>query len=167
MSDAAKEGEELAKAWLAGKGELFDDLADLVESMSQPRDPVSRTFLKMIGNSAKASAGGKARPASARIEAQPAAQPSPEAPPAPLIDLNEMMRRRRERERARRLEEFGRRNQEAFMEQRAFMAGSQTPADGASGEGRREAVTLWRLPCRRAGHTLARSSAEISGRFRP
>jgi hypothetical protein len=127
--DDVRAGEELARAWLQGKSEMSDDLALLVDGMSQPLDATARAFILAIGAAARSVPKGKARPASARIEAQTAAQPSPEAPPAPLIDLNEMMRRRRERERARRLEEFGRRNQEAFMEQRAFMAGSQTPAD--------------------------------------
>jgi hypothetical protein len=128
MSDAAKEGEELAKAWLAGKSELFDDLADLVESMSHPLDPASRTFLNMIGNSAKASARGKARPASARIEAQTAAQPTQD-PLQPRVDLNELWRRRRERESARRLEELGRSNAAAWGEQAEMVRGMGAGGD--------------------------------------
>jgi hypothetical protein len=123
---------ELARAWLAGKSELMDDLADLVEGMSHPLDPAARTFLQTIGSDAKAMAKREARPTpSARRTPDPAkAQPSPEAPPAPLIDLSEMLRRRRERERAAKLEELGRRNQEAFMEQQhAFTLGNQTRND--------------------------------------
>jgi hypothetical protein len=58
------------------------------------------------------------------------AAPSPEAPPAPPIDLNEMLRRRHERERAARLDELGRRNAEAFVGlQHVFTLGNQTRND--------------------------------------
>jgi hypothetical protein len=120
MSEA-KEGEELAKAWLAGKSELIDDLAALVDGMDKPLDATARAFLLTIGSAAKAAPRGKARPTPAGAPAArppdlAKAQPSSEAPPAPLIDLNEMLRRRRERERAAKLEEFGRRNQEAWQQ---------------------------------------------------
>ena len=54
---------------------------------------------------------------------------------APIV-VDEFLRRRRERERAAKLEAFGRRNQEAFMEQRAFMAGNicRTMRTGAGGD---------------------------------
>jgi hypothetical protein len=118
----ANEDVELARAWLRGEGKLMDDLADLVESMIDKRlDPEARTFISTIGRDAKAMAKGKARPASARLEAQPAAQPAPEPPPAPTIDINEMFRRSREREYKAKLEEFGRRNQEAWLEQNAMI----------------------------------------------
>jgi hypothetical protein len=82
MSDA-KEGEEMAKAWLAGKSELIDDLAALVDGMDKPLDGTARAFLQTIGSAAKASAKREARPTpSARRTPDPAkAQPSPEAPP--------------------------------------------------------------------------------------
>jgi hypothetical protein len=84
MSDA-KEGEGMAKAWLAGKSELIDDLAVLVAGMDRPLDAIARAFLLTIGNAAKASAKREARPTpSARRTPDPAkAQPSPEAPRAP------------------------------------------------------------------------------------
>jgi hypothetical protein len=71
MSDA-KEGEELAKAWLAGKSELIDDLAALVEGMDKPLDGTARAFLQTIGSAAKAAPRGKARPTPAGA---PAARP--------------------------------------------------------------------------------------------
>jgi hypothetical protein len=82
MSDA-KEGEEMAKAWLAGKSELIDDLAALVDGMDKPLDGTARAFLLTIGNAAKASAKREARPTpSARRTPDLAkAQPSPEVPP--------------------------------------------------------------------------------------
>jgi hypothetical protein len=118
----ANEDVELARAWLRGEGKLMDDLADLVESMTDKRlDPEARTFISTIGRDAKAMAKGNARPAPARIEAQTAAQPSPDAPPAPTIDINELWRRRQERNRAQRLDELSRRNAEAWSEQAAML----------------------------------------------
>jgi hypothetical protein len=119
MSD---EDVKLARAWLRGEGGLMGDLADLVESMIDKRlDPEARTFISTIGRDAKAMAKGNARPASARLEAQPAVQPTPDAPPAPTIDINELWRRRQERNRAQRLDELARRNQEAWSEQAAMV----------------------------------------------
>jgi hypothetical protein len=126
--DDVRAGEELAKAWLAGKSELIDDLAALVDGMDKPLDATARAFLQMIGNAAKASAKREARPTPAGAPAPrppdlAKAQPTPEAPRAPLIDLNELLRRRRERERARRLEELGRNNDEAWRDQAEMVRG--------------------------------------------
>jgi hypothetical protein len=122
MSDAAKEGREVAEAWLRGEGELIDDLADLVAGMDRPLDATARAFLQTIGNAAKASSKSKVRqtPAGAPA-ARPPAPPPAEPPPSAPVDLNEIFRRRRERERAARLEELGRRNQEAWLEQGAMI----------------------------------------------
>jgi hypothetical protein len=125
--DDARAGEELARAWLQGKSEMSDDLALLVSGMTQPLDEMAKGFLQTIGNAAKASAKREARqaPTARRTAAPPPAEPLPAAP----VDFSEILRRRREREHARRLDELGRRNQEAFMEQHAFMAGNQTRND--------------------------------------
>jgi hypothetical protein len=117
-----KEDVELARAWLQGKSNLFDDLADLVEGMiDKPLDAPARTFLSTIGRDAKAmaSAKGNARPtpSARRPPDPPPQQPSAEPPPAPTISLDELMRRRRERERARILEQFGRYNDECWADQ--------------------------------------------------
>ena len=121
-----KEDVELARAWLRGESGLFDDLADLVESMiDKPLDPAARTFISTIGRDAKAlaSAKGNARPtpSARRAPDPPPQQPSPEAPLARPIDLNELWRRRQERNRAQRLDELARRNQEAFADQAQMM----------------------------------------------
>jgi hypothetical protein len=112
--DDARAGEELARAWLQGKSELIDSLADLVEGMSHPLDATARAFLLTVGNAARSAPKSKVRQTPAGAPAAPPnlaqAQPSPEAPPAPLIDFNEMMRRHRESEYARRLEELWREN---------------------------------------------------------
>jgi hypothetical protein len=116
MSD----GEELAKAWLRGEGELLDSLADLVEGMDKPLDETARAFLLTIGNAARSAPKSKVRqtptgtPAPARLEAQTAAQPTPEAPPAPAFDVEAFRRRMREHERAARFTELARRNAALF-----------------------------------------------------
>jgi hypothetical protein len=131
--DDVRAGEELARVWLQGKSEMSDDLALLVDGMSQPLDGTARAFILAIGAAARSVPKGKARPASARIETQTAAQPTQD-PPQPGVDLNEMLRRRREREHARRLEEFGRSNDEARREQAEMVRGMG--AGGDSGWGR-------------------------------
>jgi hypothetical protein len=119
----ANEDVELARAWLQGKSELMDDLADLVESMmDKPLDAAARTFISTIGRDAKAMAKRKDRllATTDHAKAQTVAQPTQD-PPQPRVDLNELWRRRLERERARRLDELGRRNQEAWLEQGAMI----------------------------------------------
>jgi hypothetical protein len=131
--DDARAGEELARGWLRGKSELIDDLAALVDCMAQPLDETARAFLLTVGNSARAVARREDLPTPAGAPAPrppdlAKAHPTPDAPPAPPIDLNEMLRR--ERERAARLEELARRNQEAFLEmQHAFAPRNQMRND--------------------------------------
>jgi hypothetical protein len=122
MSDDAA-GEELAKAWLRGEGELIDDLAALVDGMDKPLDETARAFLLTIGAAARSAPKSKVRqtptgtPAPARLGAQTAAQPTPEAPPARPVDVDAFRARMRDHERARRLEQLGRSNAEAWGEQ--------------------------------------------------
>jgi hypothetical protein len=116
-NDDVRAGEELARVWLQGKSGLSDDLAALVAGLGRPFDATVRTFLQTIGNAAKASAKRGPTPSARRAAAAPPAEPPPAAP----VDLNELLRRRRERERAARLGELGRRNQEAWLEQSAML----------------------------------------------
>ena len=51
--DDARAGEELARAWLQGKSELINDLAALVDGMSQPLDATAKGFLVTVGNAAR------------------------------------------------------------------------------------------------------------------
>src|SRR5580658_10325605 len=78
--DDARAGEQMAKAWLRGEGELIDDLPLLVSGMSRPLDEMAKAFLSTIGNAAKAKARPTpaGAPAPARLD-QTAAQPTPEA----------------------------------------------------------------------------------------
>jgi hypothetical protein len=118
--DDARAGEELARAWLQGKSELINDLAALVDGMSQPLDATARAFLLTVGNAARSAPRGKARPAPARLDAQPT-----QDPPQPRVDIDEFRRRQREHERAARLEELGRSNAAAWGEQQAFLAATR------------------------------------------
>jgi hypothetical protein len=107
MSD---EDVKLARAWLRGEGGLMDDLADLVESMMDKRlDPAARTFISTIGNAAKS----KARQTPAGAPARPPAPP-PEPSPAAPVDINELWRRRQERNREQRMAFLGQRNAAAW-----------------------------------------------------
>jgi hypothetical protein len=116
VDDDVRAGEELARAWLQGKSELIDDLAALVDGMTRPLDATARAFLLTVGNAARSAPRGKARPAPARLDAQPAAQPTQD-PPQPRVDIDEFRRRQREHERAARLERLARSNAAAWGEQ--------------------------------------------------
>jgi hypothetical protein len=128
IDDDFRAGEALALEWIEGRTSLTDDLAVLVLGMTSELSGEAREFggeargfLVTLGNAARQAARRETNPRSKPIRPRapdPAkAPPSPEAPPGPTIDINEMFRRRRESERARRLEEFGRRNAAAWGEQ--------------------------------------------------
>jgi hypothetical protein len=123
VDDDVRAGEELAKAWLRGEGELIDDLAALVDGMDRPLDGAARSFLLTIGAAARSAPKSKVRqtptgtPAPARLEMQPSAQPTPEAPPHPPIDVDAFRRRMREHELAARFERLASSNAAAWGEQ--------------------------------------------------
>jgi hypothetical protein len=127
VDDDVRAGEDLAKAWLRGEGELIDDLAALVDGMTRPLDETARAFLLTIGNAARSAPKSKVRqtptgtPAPARLEAQTAAQPTPEAPPQPPIDVDAFRRRMRDHERARRFERLASSNAAAWGQQGAMV----------------------------------------------
>jgi hypothetical protein len=128
----ANEDVEIARAWLRGESGLFEDLADIVASMiDEPLDPAARTFLSTIGRDAKALAKSKARPTTPATPSRSpsSSSPTPEPTAAPTISLDEMMRRRRERERARRIEAWGRYNNEAWADQAEMVRGMGTGGD--------------------------------------
>jgi hypothetical protein len=129
-----REGEAMAREWIAGRGDL-PDLLHVVRDM--PRrggmGGLEAGFLSTLDAAVRGERlGGAATPDPAKaqrlLEAMPAA-PAPEAVSAP-VDLEAFHRRRREHELAARLDELGRRNAEAFMEQgRAFTLGNHTRND--------------------------------------
>jgi hypothetical protein len=118
--DDARAGEELARAWLQGKSELIDSLADLVEGMSHPLDETARAFLVTIGNAARSATKRVGQPT---LVVPSDAAPTPRSAPAveTKVDIDEFRRRRLEHERRARFEELASRNQARFVEQqRAF-----------------------------------------------
>jgi hypothetical protein len=124
-----EEGARRALEWL-GRSEDAAELPQIVGEMPTKLGDMEAAFLIAIARAALA--GHKAAPqteteATARPVTLP---PMPEAAPLPTIDVDDFRRRRRERERAARLDELGRRNQEAFMEQgRAIRPGDRLSRD--------------------------------------
>ena len=113
--DDARAGEELARAWLQGESELFDDLAALVDGMDKPLDETARAFLQAIGNAARA-AKREGQPTSVvASDAAPAPQSAPAA--APKINIEGFRRRLLEHERRARFERLARSNAAAWVEQ--------------------------------------------------
>ena len=115
VDDDVRAGEELAKAWLRGEGELIDDLAALVDGMDKPLDETARAFLLTVGNAARSLPRREDLPAPAvapasRPKGPAKAQPTPEAPPARAFDVDEFRRRQLERERRARFEGLARNN---------------------------------------------------------
>jgi hypothetical protein len=104
-------GEDLARAWLRRKSELDDDLAALVDGMDKPLDATARAFLLTVGNAARGHT--RPRPAGATRPAVEA-QPLPEVTPSQPVDVDAFRRRRREHERAARLEQLCQRNAALF-----------------------------------------------------
>jgi hypothetical protein len=116
----ADEGEDMARAWLAGKTNMHDDLGELVASMvAGELGPVERGFLRVVGDAARSTGKRKGKQT---------AEPVPQPPPAgPVVDVDASWRRARERMKRARLEELARRN-------------AQIPIDGGS--------DFWRQPNR-------------------
>jgi hypothetical protein len=105
MSD---NGEELARAWLQGKSELLDSLADLVEGMDRPLGEMERAFLQTIGNAARAEAKREGKPTSLASDPASALRSAPSA--EFKIDIEEFRRRQREHERRAQYEELAANN---------------------------------------------------------
>jgi hypothetical protein len=115
---AFREGEAMAREWLAGKGPL-PDLVRIVRDMPQALGGLEAGFLSAIEASVRGRRGAGA-PDPARAQAAlspPAESPSPETPVEPTIDLDEISRRSRERERKARMEQWKRDNEEAWASQ--------------------------------------------------
>jgi hypothetical protein len=120
MSDDERAGNEEARAWLQGNSELFDDLADLVESMAKPLGATARAFLQVVGNAARA-AKREGQPTSV-VASDPAPPPlSKPVPAEPKVDIDAFRRRQREHERRARFEELARNNADAWREQSAML----------------------------------------------
>jgi hypothetical protein len=127
-----RDGEAMAREWIAGRGDL-PDLLRIVRDMPRCGElgGLEAGFLSTIDAAVRSDRLGAANvPDPAKAQLLLEATPSAEASPQPLIDIDEFRRRRRERERAARLEELARRNQEAFLEmQHAFTPRNQMRND--------------------------------------
>ena len=123
-----RDGEGMAREWIAGRGDL-PDLLHIVRDMPRGGDlgGLEAGFLSTIDAAVHGDRLGAANVAGSGDESAAVAGRSPPQPP---IDVDEFRRRRREHERAARLEELGRRNQEAFLEmQHAFTPRNQMRND--------------------------------------
>jgi hypothetical protein len=116
FADDFREGEAMARDWIAGKGAL-PDLMSIVKDMPRDLAGLEAGFLSTVDAAARGRQGAAGAPDP--VKAQMALAPPPL--PAPTISLDEMWRRRRERNREQRLEELGRRNAEAWLEQSAML----------------------------------------------
>ena len=127
-----RDGEGMAREWIAGRGDL-PDLLHIVRDMPRGGElgGLEAGFLSTIAAAVRGDRLGAANvPDPAKAQLLLEATPSAEAPPLPPIDVDEFRRRQRERAAAAKLEELGRRNQAAFMEQQhAFTLRNQTRND--------------------------------------
>ena len=116
-----REGETMAREWLAGKGTL-PDLLHMVRDMPRGGEMggLEAGFLATVDASVRGRRGAANAPDPAKARQLIEAQPSPEPPPA-TVNLNEVWLRRQRRNREQRLDELLRRNQEAFVEQAAML----------------------------------------------
>jgi hypothetical protein len=113
FADDFREGEAMARDWIAGKGAL-PDLMSIVKDMPRDLAGLEAGFLSTVDAAARGRQGAAGAPDPAKAQMALAPQPTPEPPPAPTISLDEMLRRRRERERATKLEFYGQRNAAAW-----------------------------------------------------
>jgi hypothetical protein len=127
-----RDGEAMAREWIAGRGAL-PDLLHIVRDMPRGVElgGLEAGFLSTIDAAVRGDrldAANVPDPTKAQLLLE--ALPLPEAPPVPPVDVDEFRRRRRDHELAARLDELGRRNAEAFLEQQhAFTLRNQTRND--------------------------------------
>jgi hypothetical protein len=117
-----RDGEAMAKKWIAGEGDL-PELLHIVRDMPRGGElgGLEAGFLSTIDAAARSTARGDA----GAPDVAHAKSLLETTPPLPPVDIDAFRRRQREHERAARFEELGRRNAAIWMEQRPFMAGSQ------------------------------------------
>jgi hypothetical protein len=118
-----REGEAMAGEWIDGRGDL-PDLLHIVRDMPGGGElgGLEAGFLSTIDAAVRGDrldAANVPDPVKAQLLLE--AAPSAEAPPLPPIDVDEFRRRMRDHERARRLEQLGRSNAAAWLEQGAMV----------------------------------------------
>jgi hypothetical protein len=113
-----REGEGMAREWIAGRGDL-PDLLHIVRDMPRGGElgGLEAGFLSTINAAVRGERPGAASvPDPTKAQLLLEATPSAEAPALPPIDVDEFRRRRREHELAARLDELWRRNAEAWQQ---------------------------------------------------
>jgi hypothetical protein len=113
-----RDGEAMAREWIAGRGAL-PDLLHIVRDMPRGVElgGLEAGFLSTIDAAVRGDrldAANVPDPTKAQLLLE--ALPLPEAPPVPPVDVDEFRRRRRDHELAARLDELGRRNAEAWQQ---------------------------------------------------
>ena len=111
-----REGEEMAREWIAGRGDL-PDLLHIVRDMPRGGElgGLEAGFLSTIDAAVRGDRLGAANvPDPGKAQLLLEAPPSAEAPPLPCIDVDEFRRRWGERERAQRFERLAKANVERF-----------------------------------------------------
>jgi hypothetical protein len=115
-----RDGEAMAIEWIAGKGAL-PELMLIVRDMPRDLAGLEAGFLSTVDAAVRGRRGAAGAPDPAKAQMALAAQPSPEAPPHPPIDVDAFRRRMREHELAARLERLARSNAAAWGEQAAMV----------------------------------------------
>jgi hypothetical protein len=118
-----RDGEAMAREWIAGRGDL-PDLTLIVKDMPRDLGGLEAGFLATIDVAVRGARRGEAG-APDVAKGQLALTP----PAEPLIDIDELHRRQRERAVATKLEELGSRNQALFVEQQRPFMGGNLPKD--------------------------------------
>jgi hypothetical protein len=125
-----RDGEVMAREWIAGRGDL-PDLLHIVRDMPRGGElgGLEAGFLSTIDAAVRGDRRGAAHVADqAKAQLLLEATPPAEAPTLPPVDVDEFRRRWREHGFAARLDELGRRNAEAFLDQgRGLGAGERLP----------------------------------------
>jgi hypothetical protein len=111
-----RDGEGMAREWIAGRGDL-PDLLHIVRDMPRGSDMggLEAGFLSTVDAAVRGDRLGAPNvPDPAKAQLLLEATPSAEVPPLPPVDVDAFRRRRREHERAARLEELCQRNAALF-----------------------------------------------------
>jgi hypothetical protein len=114
-----RDGEAMARDWIAGRGEL-PGLLHIIRDMPRGADMggIEAGFLSTIDAAVRGAAQGDAAASDVAT-----AKSLLDATPLPAVDIDAFRRRQREHERRARYEELARRDAEGWMEQAQMVRG--------------------------------------------